>query len=188
MSYGITSGRTEPCRDNIGGIKNVYFFPFTSYDHTEIVRSGAEVTNFPATEVFKYEVRNGNFTETINNDEEGISYDQSLTFDMFKKDLTTTNELNTLRNIDFRYIVEYWAGYYKIGGLYSGGRVTSMDLPTGGAKNDLNGYNVTVTSKEEHQSSFIDIDLFTINGVVYNFIFEDGNNFVFEDGNNFTFE
>lgn len=186
MSF-VTQGRKEiTCRDNVGGIKNVYLFPFIAYDSDTFLGSrGSEIQGFPATEVFKYEVRNGNFNEQIINDEEGIYYDQRLTFDLFKWDLTTQEELKKLSNIEIRYIVQYNAGYYKIGGLEKGAYVDSKDITTGGAKSDFNGFSVSINSKEEWKAPFIDIELFTVNGQTYSFIFEDGDNYIFEDSNNF---
>lgn len=158
MSCGLTSGRKEiSCRDNIGGVKAVYLSKFIDYSFNQIegVR-GVNVTSFPSTTFFKYETQNANFSETINNDEEGISYAQSLTFTLFKSDLLTTQELNKATNIDLRYLVEFNNGDFKIGGLWNGAKISSLDINSGGSKQDLNGYNITIESEEEYQSAFFD--------------------------------
>lgn len=162
----VTKGRTEiSCKDNVGGIKAVYLFPFVDYANSVIIGTrGVEVTSFPATEVFKYEVVEGSFNEDITNDENGIFYTQTLSFSLNKQDVTTTNELRVLSNIDFRYIVEYNAGYYKCGGLEKGANVESINITTGGVKGSRNGYSVVIKSMEEWKAPFIDMDNFWING------------------------
>lgn len=186
MSYALTKGRLEPCRDNVGGIKCVYLMKYIKYPHSLI--SGfrnSEVTNFPTTTVYKYDTVNARFSESINDDDEGVSYSQSLTFSLLKTDLQTTVELNAIKDLEFRYLVEYNAGYLKIGGLINGASIDSFSIDGGGSKSDFTGYNITMTSEEEYASSFISLDLFNLSGD--NYIFEDLVNFIFEDGNNFIF-
>ena len=76
MSCVLTSGRIEPCKDNIGGVKNIYVFKYVDYLQSQIVLDGQLLTSFPGSVVYKYEVKNGTFDQEINNDENGISYSQ----------------------------------------------------------------------------------------------------------------
>jgi len=157
MSCTLISGRTEiGCRSNIGGVKSVYLFPFVDYAYNLIggVR-GVEITSFPSTTLYKYETTGANFSETITNDDNGVSYEQSLTFTLFKQDLLTTNELNRLTQIDLRYIVEYNDGTYKMGGVYNGARLEDYSIESGGNKSSLNGYNLTFNSTEEYLAPFM---------------------------------
>jgi len=162
MSCGLTSGRTEiACRDNIGGVKAVYLLNYVDYAYTQIegVR-GVNVSSFPLSTIFKYETTNANFSETINNDEEGISYSQSLSFTLFKQDLLTTRELDLATNIDLRYVVEFNNGDYKIGGLFNGARISNLSIDSGGSKTSLNGYNITIESEEEYAAAFFNFNVF----------------------------
>ena len=178
----LTSGRKEiACKDNIGGIRKVFIFPFIDYAYTLIVGTrGQVITSFPATDIYEFAVTGGLMNETINNDDDGIFYDQSLTFTLKKQDKTTTYELDQLTKYHIRYIVELNDGRYKIGGLYNGASL-EFDSTSGGAKNELNGYNLTIKSEEEWQSSFID-DLssagFTIS---QNLLLEDFDGLLTED-------
>ena len=163
MSCTLISGRTEiGCRSNIGGVKSVYLFPFVDYTYNLIggVR-GVEITSFPSSTLYKYETTGASFSETINNDENGVSYEQSLTFTLFKQDLLTTNELNRLTHIDLRYIVEFNDGSLKMGGVYNGVRLEDYTIDSGGSKQSLNGYNLTFSSTEEYGAPFLS-DLGTI--------------------------
>lgn len=185
--FTLTSGRTEPCKDNIGGIKNIYLMPFVEYDHTEIVLNGSQVTSFPNSFVYKYDIRKGSYVETINNDEEGISYDQVLNFTMFKIDLLTTNEIDNATKLDLRYIVELNDGTFRIAGLYTGAKIDNMNIDSGGSKSDFNGYNVTINSSEEISAPFLDsLSGFSVVDQDYQFLFEDEEEYTFEDSVDFT--
>lgn len=184
MSCAVTSGRLEPCKDGVGGVKNVYLFPYVKYPNSQIEIKFQTLTSFPPNTLYKYEVKNGSFEQEINNDENGVSFNQVLTFTMFKQDLLTTNELNTLTNIDFRFIAEFYDGTFRVGGLYNGCKVESLTLVSGGSKQDLNGYNVTITGLEEIQAPYLNnLDIVSRN----NYIFQSGDNFIFMDGNNYIF-
>jgi hypothetical protein len=157
MNCTLTSGRTEiGCRTNLGGIRAVYLFPFVDYAYSSIggVR-GVEITDFPLTTLFKYETTNASFSQTISNDDDGVSYDQSLTFTLFKQDLLTTNELNRLTQLDLRYILEFNDGTYRMGGVYNGATLENFTIDSGGSKASLNGYNLTINSTEEYAAPFM---------------------------------
>lgn len=181
MSCVLIKGRKEPlCRDSVGGIKNVYLFKYIPYAYNLIqgVR-GVEITSFPDITLFKYEVINGNFSETITNDDNGVSYSQSLTFTLFKQDVSTTNELDNLQKIDLRYIVEYNNGSLKMGGVYNGARLESYTIDSGSSKSSLNGYNLTFSSQEEYSAPFIN-ELPIIGDYL---LLEDNFNILLEDSN-----
>lgn len=188
----LTKGRTElSCYNNIGGIKNVYFFKYVDYAYNQIIGTkGVELTTFPSTTIYKYEVQSGSFNENIQNDDNGELYQQNCSFTLVQQNLLTTLELDLLTKIDLRYIVEFNDGSFKIGGLYNGAKITSLDLASGGTKADFNGYNITIASSEVYGAAFID-DLedvgFVIDNQIYSYQFQNDNNFVFQDLNNFIF-
>lgn len=174
----LTKGRTEPPRNNISGIKAVYLFSFVDYAYNLIegVR-GVEITSFPSTTLYKYETSNAVFSETINNDEKGVSYEQSLTFTLFKQDLLTTNELDRLTKIDLRYIIELNDGSFKMAGVYNGVSLEDYSIESGGSKSDLNGYNLTFNSIEEYAAPFL-TNLNVLGGYL---LLEDNFNLLLED-------
>ena len=186
MSY-VTKGRTEIiCRDNVGGIRNVYLMKYIYYPITSIVGGmSGYLKEFPTSILYKYETQNANFSETINNDENGIYFEQSLNFDLIKQDFLTTKELDAIRDLELRYVVEFNNGLYRVGGLYNGSNIENFSIDSGGAKSSFNGYKVSIKSREEYAAPFID-NLTVITGS-NNYIFMDGNNFVFMDGNNYIF-
>ena len=152
----LTKGRSElSCYNNIGGIKNVYLFKYVDTAYNLIVTSGLELTSFPSTYIYKYEIKGGSFTENIQNDEQGVLYQQNCSFTLLQQDLLTTNELDNITKIDLRYIVEFNDGTFKIGGLYNGAKITSLDLASGGSKGSFNGYSISINSSEEYESFYI---------------------------------
>jgi len=182
----LTNGRKEIlCRNNIGGVKNVYIFSYDA-DQTFILNGQTVVSASSSSTLYKFEIANGNFSESITNDENGIVFNQSVSFRLFKQNVFTTNELNALTNFDFRYIVEFNDGSLKLGGLYNGAKVSSLNINSGGAKQDFTGYDLTFESAEELESPYLD-NLEVITGEAINYIFENGNNFIFQDNNNFIF-
>ena len=128
MSCALTKGRNEiSCYDNIGGVKSVYIMKYVDYPYTLIqgVR-GVEVTSFPLTTLYKYETQTADFSQSISNDENGVNYEQTLTFTLTKQDNLTTQELDRAQRIDLRYVVEFNDGTYRFGGVYNGAKIESI--------------------------------------------------------------
>ena len=188
MSCTLTSGRTEPCKNEIGGIKAVYFMPYVKYDYSQIVGvRGSTLTSFPTTDVYKYVVQGGSFTERIESKEDGFLVEQSLDFTLWKMGYFTNQELSILEKIDFRYIIEMNNGKFRIGGLFDGGRIDSINAQTGGALGDLNGYQVSISSQERWAAPFIS-DLSDVGfNEVNNYLFEDADFVLFMNGEEYIF-
>ena len=184
MSCALTRGRNEGCRDNIGGVKAIYLTKFVDYPFGSIVRNGQEVTAFPSTTFFKYETDQASFNEAITNDEQGISYRQSLTFTLTKQDLLTTNELDRAQKIDLRFLVEFNDGSIRFGGLYNAAQITSIGIESGGSKSDLNGYRITIEGNEEISAPFTSLDIFGANFL----LLEDGFFYLLETGDKIVLE
>jgi len=115
----LTKGRTAlNCRDNVGGIKNVYLAKFELYNNLEIVRDKQTVTSFPNTNIYDFWTNNAVFTEQSS--EDGYKYDQSLNFTLLKSDLITSQQLYNIKDLYFRCILEFNDGSLRILGLYNG--------------------------------------------------------------------
>lgn len=169
MSCTLINGRTNPC-NTISGIKRVYLFKYVQYLDTQIVCvPGSELISFPESNIYAFECVNATFDETFTNDDNGVSVNQSLSFTLKKQDAASTELLSSLLDFDLRFIVELNDGRYKIGGLYNGATVDNLTTVSGGAKQELNGYNITISANEEHTAPFVDLDDFLLS---YNFIIE----------------
>ena len=182
----LTSGRTElSCRDNVGGVKNVYIFSYNP--NTQFLLDGQNLISSDNTDsIYKFDVTNGNFNESITNDENGVLFRQNLSFRLLKQDLFTTKELNDLTNFDFRYVVEFNSGVLKLCGLYNAAKVSSLTVNSGGTKQDFTGYDISFESAEEIESIYLsDLSLLTPQSI--NYIFENNDNFIFQNGINYIF-
>lgn len=179
---GLTSGRTEiGCYDSIGGLKNVFLFPYVSYTRTQILGTrGEDLTTFPATDIYEFAITDGVMNES-SDVEGGLSYNQSLSFVLKRQDQDTNYELTQIEKIELRYIVEFNNGDFKIGGLFNGAAL-SFDTSSGGSKQDFNGYNVKIESTEEWQSAFI-TNLSSVGFTIkHHLLLEDGDDFLMPDG------
>lgn len=189
----LTSGRTElNCYNNVGGIRYVYFTEYVDHAYIDIEgEKGVLLTSIPDAFIYRYDVVGGSFTQPIEQSENGELYKQELTFTLTQQNRLTTNELRVLSNIDLRYIVEFNNGNLQIGGLYNGAKVTSLDASSGGSKNSLNGYNITISGSESYQAAFIDnlsdAGLIEVEKPtdLSNFIYQSEDNYIFQDDNNY---
>jgi|SRR6056297_379777 len=158
MACILTSGRTEPCRDAIGGLKAVYLLDYL--DDAFTVAAG-EVTAIDAavTDVYKYELlADGNtFVETVTADQNNGTtvYEQVLTVALKKQTKESANELDIVSKARPIVVVEYRDGRYVVQGIEDGTVVTG-DSQSGGAKADFNGYNRTFTSTETSPAPELD--------------------------------
>ena len=165
MACDITSGFTLGCRDNSGGIKNIYILSgslttVTGYENgyiTGITGSG---------EFFKFELakQTGDFTETINASTENgtVFYEQVANAPFHKMQSSTRNQIKVLaQNPALKVIVETNNGQDDgIGVFFLAGQQNGMTLSggtgqTGTAFGDLNGYSLTFTGQEPLPASEI---------------------------------
>lgn len=150
MACVLTSGRTEPCRDAIGGLKAAYFLDFLE-DAFTITAGEATAIDIGVTDVYKYELlADGNtleetFTADMNN---GTSvYEQVLTLALKKQTKASANELALIVKARPIVVVQDRMNNYRIVGI-SDGTVATGSIVSGGAKADFNGYNLTLTATE----------------------------------------
>lgn len=159
MACVLTTGRTEPCRDAIGGIKAVYFMDFLEDAFTI---SAGEVTGIDVavTDVYKYELlADGNtFVESggAPDQNSGTSIvTQTGTVVLKKQDTATANEINIIKKARPIAIYQFRHGNYLVQGV-SDGTVVSLETASGGAKADFNGYTLTLTSEEPELAPYLD--------------------------------
>ena len=160
MSCDITLGRLEPCKDVVGGIKNIFFANYASTIYTgATIDANGQVTAFsPAVTLYKYELKGANhsFDEANENSRDnGTSFwNQTGTVVLKKQDLTTRKELLLLSYGRPVVITEDYNGNFKIYGFENGCEVT-VNTASGAAMGDLNGYNLTITGQEKALANFV---------------------------------
>ena len=159
----ITSGFTLGCRDNSGGIKNLYILSGsidTITDASEGLISGITGSG----ELFQFELfrQTSDFTEAINATPENgtVFYEQTVNAVFFKLQSSTRNQVRVLaKNPDLKVIVETnngsqdGVGRYWLLGEENGMQLLSGTGATGTAFGDLNGYSLTFTGQEPEPAS-----------------------------------
>jgi len=159
----ITSGFTLGCRDNTGGIKNLYILSGsidTVTDASEGLISGITGSG----EFFKYELfrQTSDFSEAISATPENgtVFYEQTVNAVFFKLQSSTRNQIRVLaKNPDLKVIVETnngsedGVGKYWLLGEQNGMQLLSGTGATGTSFGDLNGYTLAFTGQEPEPAS-----------------------------------
>ncbi len=159
MACDITLGRTEPCKDSVGGINAVYFVNFG--DITGITYDGSSdvidaVTGTP--NAYKYEVRgNSTYTENIQSSRENgtTAFEQVLELTLKK---LTKEDHNTIKLLSFgrpNILIEDNNGNVFLAGAEYGADVTGGTIVTGGAMADMSGYTLSFTGMEKAPANFL---------------------------------
>ena len=163
MSCDITSGFELGCRDNSGGLKNLYILS-GSIDSITDASEGLISELSGSGELFQFELfrQTSDFTETINATPENgtVFYDQVVNAVFFKLQSSTRNQVKVLaQNPDLKVIVETnngsqdGIGRYWLLGEENGMQLLSGTGATGTSFGDLNGYSLSFTGQEPVPSS-----------------------------------
>jgi hypothetical protein len=154
----ITSGRTKNCKDSSGGTKALYLFNFVE-DAFTVVDLVATGINPLLTTVYKYEIEGDANTlaeNFIGERQNGTAVNtQTATIVLKKQDATTSNQLDLLLKGYPQAVIQDRNGVYHAIGLEDGLDAT-IDATTGGARTDLNGYTLTLTSQTSAFSPKLD--------------------------------
>ena len=161
MACDLTLGRKEPCKDVVGGIKNVYFVDFG--DLGTVTLTDDEITNITgdsgALTCFKYEVKgNSSLEQTVNASRENgtVFYEQTLNLTLKKLTKEDNKELKLLAFGRPHVVVEDYNKNLMIVGLEHGADVSGGTIVTGAAMGDLSGYTLTLTGMEKMPANFIE--------------------------------
>ena len=161
MACDITSGFVLGCRDNTGGIKNLYIL---SGSVTRTSGTDGLITGITGSGTFfKFELfrQTSDFIETINATPENgtVFYDQAVNAVFFKLQSSTRNKVKVLaQNPDLRLVVETnnsGSGQFFYIGANNGAQLLSGTGATGTAFGDLNGYTLTFSAQEPDPASEI---------------------------------
>jgi len=161
----ITSGFTLGCRDNTGGIANLYILSgsiATVVDVSEGLIGGISGSG----EFYKFELfrQTSDFTEGITSTPENgtVFYEQTVNAVFFKLQSSTRNQVKVLaQNPNLKVIVETnngtvdGVGRYWLLGEDRGMQLLSGTGATGTSYGDLNGYSLTFTGQEPNPASEI---------------------------------
>lgn len=154
MACALTQGYNFDCKDNIGGIKAVWFIGYN--DVSSVTESSGNITTITkaAGKVFyKYQlVRNtSSYTENIASTIENgtVVFNQELLITINKMNTSMRNEILLLAKNTLMAVVEDQNGVYWLLGRYNGLDITTGTASSGLAQADRNGYQLTFTGGEK---------------------------------------
>lgn len=167
----LSLGRLKPCKDTVGGIKNIYFVNYG--DFTGIVYNATDtdvIDDLAASfNAYKYEVHfSSSFTQNIQSSMENgtTAFGQVLEVTLPK---LTKEDHKELKLISFGHphvIVEDQNGNYFVAGLLNGMAVTGGTIVTGLNMGDLSGYTLTLTGMEKVPANFLDTNIVDAGGTI----------------------
>ena len=160
MSCTISDGRDEPCKDVVGGIKNVYMLSFKDAGLSPTRASGEEeITDFGADDTwYKYEVKGASsFTQNIqsNRDNGTTFFEQVLELTFKKLTKADTDRIYKIAAGRPHVAVEDYNGNYFLLGEEHGCDATGGTIVSGAAMGDLTGYTLTLTGMERRPANFV---------------------------------
>jgi hypothetical protein len=167
MSCLLTSGRIEPCKKSVGGLKAVYFIDYGTLGAIAYVNAStsAEIDTVAGTPTaYKYDLKGtSSFEQTINSSRENGTtfYDQTLNLTFKKLDKDTHDEIALIAVARPHVIVEDNNGNLFLSGLEHGADVNGGTIVTGAGMGDLSGYTLTLLAQELVPANFLSQDLAT---------------------------
>ena len=158
MACDLTKGRVLPCRDSVGGIKEVYFVDYGALG--TITLTNDEVTDMSGTfDAYQYKLKgNSSLEQNVNASRENgtVFYEQVLNLTLPKLSKEDNKELKLLAYGRPQIVVVDYNGNAFLMGREHGADVTGGTVVSGAAMGDLSGYTLSFTAQEMTPANFID--------------------------------
>lgn len=158
MACDLTKGRVLPCRDSVGGIKEVYFVDYG--DLGAITLTNDEVTDMGGTfSAYQYKLKgNSSLEQNVNASRENgtVFYEQVLNLTLPKLSKEDNKELKLLAYGRPQIVVVDYNGNAFLMGREHGADVTGGTVVSGAAMGDLSGYTLSFSAQELTPANFID--------------------------------
>ena len=151
MSCDISAGRTLPCKDQVGGLKNVYFANYGEISVTLSADDSIAATQFTGDDFYQYELKgNSSLTQNIqtSRDNGTTAFEQVLELTLPKLSVTDNQAVKLLAFGRPHIVVEDYNGNFFLVGREHGADVTGGTIVTGAAMGDLSGYTLTFSGME----------------------------------------
>lgn len=154
MACILSNGYTLGCRDNTGGIAEVYIGEWNGDSLTYTYGTDNIIGTFSGTTAsfytFEQEIETGSYTENGQfSTENGTAfYEQTLSITLHKLDASLRNKILLLGQGKWRIIIKDQRGNYWLMGKQNPVRVSASTPGLGKAYGDLNGAIITFTGKE----------------------------------------
>lgn len=179
--YKLDNGRAKVCKETQGGFNSVFIAPYKKVLRSEIVSDGVEITGFPVTFIYEFEVLGDvAFAQNENQNEGGKFQEISLSLNFKGVNAFDNSRFQKMLNRDYFIVILDRNSNYFLAGLQNG--MTCDSLKSGA--NDI--YNVSFSGQETDRSQYckqlIGDQLIPI--TTFNFIFQNNANRTFENNDN----
>jgi hypothetical protein len=158
MSCAITNGRSLPCKDSVGGLKNIFFAPYTTTT-ADLTDSNGTITLDQTVDFYKYEIKgNSSLETTINSSRENGTtfFESALNATFTVLDVATQEQIKLMAKGRPQIVVEDYNGNHFLIGKEHGCEVTGGTIVTGAAMGDLSGFTLVLTAQETAPPFFCD--------------------------------
>ncbi len=162
MACNLATGRTEPCKQYIGGLDYIYIFKWSEVDYdsmtninSDLILATAYVKKGGGTlTAYKFDLKGINSfesTSTVSQETAGVVFDQSITVTLKGLDDSSSDlfyDIITDKTIAFVKDRNSNNAYFF--GAFNG-MTNNGVFSSGQAASDLNGVTFTMTGQERHQ-------------------------------------
>jgi len=162
MSCILSNGYTLGCRDNVGGVEEVYIGTWNGTLLGYTIGTNSTITAFTGSTVsfykFEQEIETASFTQkSVPSIENGtLYYEQTLSITLHKLDAALRNQILILDRGKWRIIIKDRRGNYWLMGKVNPVRTTESNPGLGKAFGDLNGATITFSTKELEPAPIVD--------------------------------
>ena len=150
MACSVSNGRVLPCKSSVGGLKNVYFAPYSTVTAALSPSSGSITLN-DSEDFYKYEIKGNSSLETTitSSRENGTTfYETTLNLTLTYLDVATQEQIKLLSHGRPQIVVEDYNGNFFLVGKDHGCEVTGGTIVTGAAMGDLSGFTLALVAQE----------------------------------------
>lgn len=159
MACVLTTGRSEPCKDSVGGLLKAYFLDYRENSFTVSAGQGTAM-NVAVTQVFEWTLKpdNNTFTEVVTSDKNTGTTSVEQTFEgrFIKQNYQTASEVMLMAYARPIIVLVGHDGSHKVMGITEGCDLTNSNIQSGGTKKDFNGYDLTFTAEELRLAPYLD--------------------------------
>lgn len=152
ITCDISKAIQRTCKNRQGGIDKLYLFAYVKYSKSLNLVRDQKVVTFPLTDAFLYDAESISFTESTAVLNGGIEWTQKLDFTITTSD--EFSEVFKLANQDYSAVILDRNGKYRFIGMRNGGEVT-VNASSGVTRSDMNGFNISLTAKEDNQAYYV---------------------------------
>ena len=165
MACILTTGRSLPCRDSVGGLKAVWFADYGTLGTLTVTNGNVDsISGSPA--LFQYDLKgNSSLEQTITaSTENGTSfYEQALNLTLTKLDVATQESIKLIVKARPHVFLEDYNGNYLLVGAVHGAEVSGGTIVSGAAMGDLSGFTLTLIAQETIPAYFVTASIVTSN-------------------------